>query len=318
MRASSTVLCSLLIGLVGCASSIRSARMDTMAAPLPEEQRAAAQLADARCAPALGLLWPGLGHACLDEPIEAATLATLAGAEVTAGVALWQSEQPSRSLAPLVAAQNLWVISVVDVAITRQLAQQALYTPRDTLGELALAPFRPDVLTRPDTLLPTLGLIGGAALLITTTEPSMPGTPMLFGREVSPGAAWTGQLGLGAALFEHVAIGEEVAFRGLLQSQLARQHGEGTGWWSASLVFGLSHGLNALLIPPEERLEYLLIAVPWITVAGGTIGWTYRNSGYSLAPPVAMHFWYNLAVSAMSMARDPQNGMFSMRIGGHF
>lgn len=315
MRLVALALCLLASA---CAIPVHTARLDTLAEPSPREIAAAKALEDPACPPALGLLLPGLGQACLGRPAEGAVMAVATGAEVAAGVAMLANDPELRtsSLVPLVAAQDLWIVGLTDVGLTKRRAAQLPYTPVDTLPELVAAPFNTQVLRRPEVWAGTLGLLGGATTLILLTEPAQPGSPILFGREPPPVSGWTATLGLGTVLFEHVAIAEELAFRGLLQSDLARTMGPMGGWIAGSAVFGATHALNALLLPPEERLGYLGIAVPWITVAGAWLGWAYHRADYSLAPPVAIHFWYDLLITAISVAHDPSSGIFAMRFGG--
>ncbi|MCO4743380.1 MAG: CPBP family intramembrane metalloprotease [Proteobacteria bacterium] len=308
------VLCS------ACSATLQTARLDAMAEPAPAELAAEKRFAEKMCGAGWSLLWPGLGQACLGQPEEAAILATTTAVEVGAGVALLlarEEVEPSMStLTPFVAAQNLWVYSVMDVALQRRLASRARYVPQDSLSDLVGAPFNPAVLKQPEVWAGTLGLLAGATALTFALEPPNPGPPQLFGQQPPAAAGWASSMALGTALFEHVAIGEEIAFRGLIQSDLARSMGETPGWLAASLTFGATHALNAALLPPEERLSYIAIAVPWITVAGSWLGWTYKRTGYNLASPVAIHFWYDLLITAVSMARDPSTGIFAMRFGG--
>jgi membrane protease YdiL (CAAX protease family) len=119
---------------------------------------------------------------------------------------------------------------------------------------------------------------------------------------------------LSAGLMQHVAIAEEVAFRGVVQSGLTRATNESAGWVWGSLIFGGSHAVNALFLPQEEVVPYLAISVPWITLTGSWLGLVYRWGDYSLTGPVAVHFWYNLIVSGAAFAADPEHHMFSASI----
>jgi membrane protease YdiL (CAAX protease family) len=83
---------------------------------------------------------------------------------------------------------------------------------------------------------------------------------------------------LSALLFTSVAIlfftawPEELLFRGLLQNFLARaSKSDLAGWWTASVLFGLSHITNMGF--PNWR--YVILA----TIAGIFYGWTWRKSG---------------------------------------
>jgi membrane protease YdiL (CAAX protease family) len=65
---------------------------------------------------------------------------------------------------------------------------------------------------------------------------------------------------------------EELLFRGLLQNMLARaSNSDLAGWWTASILFGLSHITNMGF--PNWR--YVILA----SIAGFFYGWTWRKTG---------------------------------------
>jgi uncharacterized protein len=72
---------------------------------------------------------------------------------------------------------------------------------------------------------------------------------------------------------------EEFLFRGLLQNLLARaSQSELTAWWTASMLFGLSHVMNMGF--PNWR--YVILA----TIAGLFYGWTWRKTGSIFASAI--------------------------------
>ncbi|HUN61550.1 MAG TPA: type II CAAX endopeptidase family protein [Candidatus Sulfotelmatobacter sp.] len=78
--------------------------------------------------------------------------------------------------------------------------------------------------------------------------------------------------GISLAILMFTAWPEELLFRGLLQNFLARaSKSEFAGWWTASVLFGLSHITN--LGFPNWR--YVILA----TIAGLFYGWTWRKTG---------------------------------------
>src|SRR5690606_14598640 len=118
---------------------------------------------------------------------------------------------------PLLGLQNLWLYATSDAVIDEHLALRQRYAPPDTLAELAYAPWNPEVLRRPDVwggvLAATALAIGLTLLTEDVTFRAPPERPFGF----HPLEAYP-TLGLiGAATFTHVAIGEETAFRGLVQ-----------------------------------------------------------------------------------------------------
>ncbi len=315
---------------LACSVPIRQARLDPAAAPTATEIDAADRVRNRTCGTTVGFLWPGIGQACLGRPEEAALLATMAGAELGAGVAalvVIPAESQTGDIlsgsgrgVAIIGVQNLWMYSLSRSALDLQLAQWKPYAPQDTLGEMVIAPFNVQVLKRPAVFGGILGLTGAAiALNALGSEPVQRGPPNFFGATVPDAAGYPLAAGLGTVLFQHVAIGEEIAFRGLLQPELVRlTNNEHAGWALASLAFGGVHATNALALPAEERLGYLLFAVPYITLTGSWLGLASRWSGYSLAPPIAIHFWYDFALSATVFVMDPEHNTFSARLAVPF
>jgi membrane protease YdiL (CAAX protease family) len=303
------------------------ARTSRIEPPAPQEIEAAMVVAEERCSVNWGLLFPGLSQLCLGQHGRAAVLGGLGAAELTTGVVVafqvGDEEGPNLghpgAALPIIAFQNVWVYGLSDAYITKALASRSLYAPRDTLGDLVLAPVNPAVLRRPSVwagILATLAVGIGASLLITgEIDTSEVGEdPNVLGRDFSPAVGYPLGFGIQAGLFSHVAIGEEALFRGVLQSGMARRFGETGGWVSASLLFGVAHLPNVLAVEREHRLAYALVGIPVITALGGYIGWVYRHEQYSLAPPVAIHFWYDLLLSATFFVLQPQSSPISAGI----
>jgi membrane protease YdiL (CAAX protease family) len=315
-----------LAASTACVRPIATARVSRIAPLAPEESAARAAIDQASCSPQLAFLYPGLGQLCLGQTGRGALLASLAtaemGAAIAVGVETEDIDHPGVAL-PLAAAQDLWLIGVADALITGDLAGAELYAPRDTPTDLLAAPFNLEVMKRPAVLV-GLGLtlavgIGVSLALDDDIDPDRAGDdPNLFGRTIDARYGYPIGFATGAALFSHVAMAEEQLFRGYFQSGLARRRGETAGWVGASLLFGAAHIPNALLLPPEDRVDYLVYGLPVITAAGFTMGWLYRDSGYSLAPSVAMHFWYDFLLTSTLFAIDPQNSIFSARIAVPF
>jgi|SRR5580704_15242832 len=83
---------------------------------------------------------------------------------------------------------------------------------------------------------------------------------------------WSSLLFTSVAILFFTAWPEELLFRGLLQNFLTRaSKSDVAGWWTASVLFGLSHITNMGF--PNWR--YVILA----TIAGMFYGWTWRKSG---------------------------------------
>ena len=308
MTRNAVVALGLVLGIVGCAGAPRPARMDPSAPPTDVELDAAARLADPACSGRLGFFAPGVGQLCYGKTAEGVTLLGLTAAEGTlAGVAGNVGDGPALEnpgvILPLVGIQNLWIYGVIDPYLDEQRARRELFVPQESLFELATAPLNYRVLRQPDVGLGILGLttlaivygalIGGDDVVPTTRSPT-PSDYVLAG-------------GVGSALFTHVAVGEEVLFRGFLQSGLARNRGPWIGWAWSSAVFGAAHIPNALALPESQQRDYLVYSVPFITVVGSYLGLSYHWNDYALSAPVAVHFWYDLLVSLAGLAAQPDS-----------
>jgi uncharacterized protein len=82
---------------------------------------------------------------------------------------------------------------------------------------------------------------------------------------------WSNFLGLSIPILLFTAWPEELLFRGLLQNLLARStKSELAGWWTSSVLFGLSHITNGGF--PNWR--YVVLA----TIAGLFYAWTWRKT----------------------------------------
>lgn len=315
----------LLLLAAGCAPAVPRARRG------PAEPPSAREVAQRDRMPALRHCWnlgwlliPGGHQLCTGEQAEGAILLSFAAAEAEAGIAVGQRagfEHPGAAL-PLITLQDLLLISFSDALIDRNLARHDPYAPPDTLWELVRAPWNPRVLRRPSVWAGIVGLVAagvGASLLVDESLGDGWGDDAnLFGRDFPPATGYPLAGAVGVGTFTHVAIAEEMFFRGVFQSMLARQHGETGGWIRSSIWFGAAHAPNALLLPEDQRAAYLFVGVPYITVIGSYLGLVYRWNDYSLAPPVAVHFWYDFLISAAFFLMDPQDSPLSARVGVSF
>jgi len=83
---------------------------------------------------------------------------------------------------------------------------------------------------------------------------------------------WSSFLGLSVAILVFIAWPEELLFRGLLQNLLARNSkSDLAGWWTSSVLFGLSHITNGVF--PNWRYVFLA------SIAGLFYAWTWRKTG---------------------------------------
>ena len=277
------------------------------------EVEARERVKSADCGRGLSLL-PGAIQLCRGRAAEGAVLASLGAAELATGLTAGFTSGWGSAAAgvPLLAFGDLLTAGVMDAVLENQRAARLRFVPQESLGELSLAPFSFEVLQRP---LVWGGIAGSlaAGLLVSRlvdgpiTTSGFGHRPVLFGHTVNSAVGYPLAGAIGVGLFTHVAIAEESAFRGLLQSSWSRTQGETAGWIYGSLAFGLLHSTNILFMDPSQRLSYLAVGVPFITLVGSYLGLAYRETGYSLATSVAIHFWYDLLLEAISFAGDPKN-----------
>jgi membrane protease YdiL (CAAX protease family) len=312
----------------GCSRPLATARLSRLEPPAAEEIEAREAIEHRSCTPNLALLFPGAGQLCLGQTERGAIMGSVAAAEIGATVAAAvetrDADHPAVEL-PVAAVSDLWVYGIFDMVLIRQRASAELYVPRDTPSDLVAAPLNLQVMKRPGVWIGLgLALAVGIGVSVATASdedfhPEHAGDdPNLFGKHVNAPYGYPLGFAAGAGLFGQVALAEESVFRGYLQSALSRAWGENAGWVAASLVFGAAHIGNVLDADEDDRNRYLLTAIPVITATGFYMGWLYRDSGYSLAPSTAMHFWYDLLLSSTFFVLDPENSLFSARIAVPF
>ncbi len=283
----------------------------------------------------LSLLCPGCGQLYLGEREGAAYLgATVALAGTSVGLLLDQqisidgtarSARVPLAIPLLIGAQNLWFYSIFDAyrdaRVMRGDTGYKHAISRESLGQLASAPFRPKVLASPWVWggVPLALGAGLAVSYLASRGDDAEERPTIFevrevnvlGHRFSRGLGFAAGSAYYAALFVPVGVGEEALFRGLIQTELEERFGTWGGLTLASAIFGAVHTVNFLDDPKSA-----LIAVPVITVLGSAMGLAYTRTGHRLETSVAMHFWYDFLLSAAAFAIDPQHQPFVVQYGG--
>lgn len=320
---------AVVVTVAGCSRPLAQARTERFEPPLPGEVAARERAAEPRCNARRGTLFPGVAQICQGKERDGAVLASVAAAELIGGVAVGIAEgfdHPGAFL-PLLGLSDLWIYSLADARIEDDRAAEKLYAPADTLDDLVAAPFNIQVMKRPEVWAGLLAMLGaGVAVSLAVDdqlgagdlETAFDQRPNVFGFRPRRSVGYSVGIAAQAGLFYQVAIAEEALFRGLIQSSWVRAHGETWGWLEASMVFGAAHAFNILLLPREDWGAYLGVGVPFITALGTYLGWVYREGDYSLAPPVALHFWYDLLLSATFFAIDPESSAVSASWGWSF
>ncbi|MBI3545144.1 MAG: CPBP family intramembrane metalloprotease [Gammaproteobacteria bacterium] len=147
--------------------------------------------------------------------------------------------------------------------------------PRESLSDLAVAPFSFKFLARPTTFIP---LAIDAALLYRYKD-SKDAYGIYRAKDVSQRDLQIFNL----TANEMTAVGEEAFFRGFLNNEFSNRFGDGWGLATSSTIFGLAHsGLG-------QSANSLQAAL-----AGAYFGWLHQRNGFQTGEGVALHYWINV------------------------
>jgi membrane protease YdiL (CAAX protease family) len=281
----------------------------------------------------LSALCPGCGQLYLGDPagylhlsataaLIGSSIALLANEEVALDGTARSAKVPI-GLQLITAGQNLWFYSIFDAyrdaRVARDDAGYKFAITRESLPELIVAPFRPDVLASPWVWAGVpLALAIGVAVSYLVDRAAFEQNRSIFevdrvnvlGRNFSRGAGFAAGSAYYAGLFIPVGVGEEALFRGVIQTELEERFGPTGGLFAASAIFGAVHVFNFLDDPATAA-----IAVPVISILGSALGLAYQRTGHKLSTSVAMHFWYDVLLSAVAFAADPEHQPFVVRYG---
>ena len=147
--------------------------------------------------------------------------------------------------------------------------------PRETLGDLARAPFSFDYLSRPTTFIP---LAIEAAVLYRYNN-SKDAYAIYRARDVSERDLHVFNL----TANEMTAVGEEAFFRGFLNNEFSNRYGDGWGVVASSAIFGLAH-------TGQGQTANALQA----TAVGFYFGWLHQKNGFQVGEGAALHYWFNV------------------------
>ena len=143
--------------------------------------------------------------------------------------------------------------------------------PKESLSDLALAPFSLQFLARPTTFIPLALQAWSAA--------RKDGYAVFRASDVSSGQLHAHNVVTSGT----TAVGEEGFFRGFINNELSNRWGDGWGLAGSSALFGLAHN-------GQGDTANILQA----TVAGAYLGWVHQRDGFQIGEVVALHFWFDL------------------------
>ncbi|MBS0629621.1 MAG: CPBP family intramembrane metalloprotease [Verrucomicrobia bacterium] len=235
----------------------------------------------------LSTLLPGLGHVYLGDFKTASGL--IGTTSLYAGLCFLRPHSEALVLTNVNLISNTWFYGIYaayrDVRAYNVCDVYSCAMPRETLGELALAPFQWSVMKKREVWLALLVDLSLAIGLQYFLGPKDSEFQVQHSRDKSsfPLVAFP------------VGIGEESFFRGFLQSYFSERFTPWGGIAVSSAAFGAAHIPNASGLKRSERRHYYSVILPFITLSGVYYGWvTYKNC--SLKESVALHCWYDFAI----------------------
>jgi len=147
--------------------------------------------------------------------------------------------------------------------------------PRESLTDLAVAPFSINYLSRPTTFIP----LAIQALALYHYKDSTDAYGIYRANDVSERDLHVFNL----AANEMTAVGEEAFFRGFLNNEFSSRYGDNAGLATSSAIFGLAH-------TGQGQTANVLEA----TLAGAYLGWVHQKNGFEVGEGVALHYWINV------------------------
>jgi hypothetical protein len=142
--------------------------------------------------------------------------------------------------------------------------------PKESLSDLAVAPFSWEFLSRPTTFIP---------LALQAWAVSRGGYGIYRASDVSQRDLHAYNL----TANEFTAVGEEGFFRGFLNNDFSNRWGDGWGLAASSTVFGLAHNGQG------DTANIFQAAV-----AGAYLGWVQQRNSFQIGEGVALHYWINV------------------------
>jgi membrane protease YdiL (CAAX protease family) len=165
---------------------------------------------------------------------------------------------------------------------------------------LMLSPFKPRYLTNPWVFGPLL-LAGVSSYIDSRSDKSLSsaGEITMLNARFTPTGAAVGHGVIDAYRYMLVASGEEMFFRGAIQTELTERTEPAVAVGVSSLLFGAWH-------IPNNGIGGALAA----TLGGLYLGYRYEESGYDLGEVIATHFWLDFVTSVVEFIQNPRNGRF--------
>jgi len=144
--------------------------------------------------------------------------------------------------------------------------------PKESLSDLALAPFSWKLLSRPTTFIPL-------ALQAWAVSRSKDAYGIYRSDDVSTRALHIYNL----TANEFTAVGEEGFFRGFANNEFSNRWGNNWGLVWSSLLFGVAHTGQGQTANAVQA-----------TLAGAYLGWMQQRNEFEILEGAALHYWINV------------------------
>ena len=164
--------------------------------------------------------------------------------------------------------------------------------PKESLSDLAVAPFSWEFLSRPTTFIP-LGL------QVLAVSRSRNGYGIYRGQDVSKADLHVYNI----TANEFTAVGEEGFFRGFANNELSDRWGNGWGLAGSSLLFGISHTGQGNTANAVQA-----------SLAGAYVGWVQQRNGFQIGEGVALHYWVNVLAGISAIRNGGSAQLVSLRL----
>jgi hypothetical protein len=164
--------------------------------------------------------------------------------------------------------------------------------PKESLGDLAVSPFRWEYLSRPTTFIP-IGLQALAAF------GSKSGYGIYRALDVSKADLQI----YNVTANEFTGVGEEAFFRGFLNNEFSNRWGNGWGLAGSSAIFGLAHTGQGNTANALEA-----------GFAGAYLGWVHQRNGFQVGEGVAIHYWINVLAGLSAIKHGGTAPLVSLKI----
>lgn len=169
-----------------------------------------------------------------------------------------------------------------------------------SIPDLVISPFKPKYLSSPWVFVPIV-ITGVAAYLSSSSDKPLSSAAevTIFNKTFSPSRAALFLSAINAFRYLMVASGEEMFFRGVVQTELTERFDPTIALITTSVLFGLWH------IPNNGVSGGLISAA-----AGLYLGYRYNANGYDLGEVIAAHFWLDWLPSVVELIRNPKESRF--------